>query len=438
MFLRIWTLAVVLTVTTATCSTALGAEFGAEKYPLPIAASSSNHVMSVEGGLSVKCAKTTLSSELVEPSQMLVLTPTYSECLGFGLAATIKPEGCTYRLDANATDLDFVCPVGKSMVVNVGPGVCEVQIGSQEGLQSVGLEASGGSPLALTMNFNLAKIKYTILKDTFLCPLNGTGLRENGTYVGTSQQVQLLRADPAIVSVGDSYIAGEGGRWAGNTALVPPTGIDALGAGSYEDAGSLCHRSTSAEIHIGGITSANFACSGSLTVSTGTKAGEVFKPGVDFFLNAAQGQEGQALRLEKYASTHIVRMVAISIGGNDFQFGSVITTCAAQWAAGGPFCKDLPNIKAIFSQPNVGTVQASIRGAIENVAIALDKLGYKTSRYTIVVQNYPTVFPLANGFRIGEGPRRTEQKRLRDLQRRRELDHGRRGRDHQHRRLPGF
>ena len=72
---------------------------------------------------------------------------------------------------------------------------------------------------------------------------------------------------PSVVSVGDSYISGEAGRWAGNTN-GSSNNTDAGGSGAYNDAGSSeaiarCHRSTAAEIHIGGgIASKNLACSG--------------------------------------------------------------------------------------------------------------------------------------------------------------------------------
>src|SRR4051812_33144469 len=61
---------------------------------------------------------------------------------------------------------------------------------------------------------------------------------------------------PTVVSVGDSAISGEAGRWAGNTNQSSSK-IDALGPSAYNDAGGAeaipgCHRSKSAEVHIGG------------------------------------------------------------------------------------------------------------------------------------------------------------------------------------------
>src|ERR1700681_1278934 len=61
-----------------------------------------------------------------------------------------------------------------------------------------------------------------------------------------------------IVSVGDSAISGEAGRWAGNTN-GSSSNVDALGSSAYYDNASNtaeqipgCHRSKSAEVFIGG------------------------------------------------------------------------------------------------------------------------------------------------------------------------------------------
>src|SRR4029450_5128294 len=86
---------------------------------------------------------------------------------------------------------------------------------------------------------------------------------------------------PWIVSVGDSAISGEAGRWAGNTNNSPSL-TDAGGPTPYYDntgnpAETIpgCHRSKAAQIHIGGgVNSENLACSGA---KTSTDAG-----GTDF------------------------------------------------------------------------------------------------------------------------------------------------------------
>src|SRR5450631_1105949 len=79
---------------------------------------------------------------------------------------------------------------------------------------------------------------------------------------------------PWTVSLGDSYISGEAGRWAGNTN-ESSSRIDALGPTAYYDSaggnGELiggCHRSKAAEVYIGGgLSGENLACSGAKTSS---------------------------------------------------------------------------------------------------------------------------------------------------------------------------
>ena len=89
---------------------------------------------------------------------------------------------------------------------------------------------------------------------------------------------------PNVVTLGDSAISGEAGRWAGNTNQSSSR-VDALGSHAYWDTPTGeairgCHRSKSAQAHIGGgVTSANFACSGAKTSTGGTGSGEDFKPG---------------------------------------------------------------------------------------------------------------------------------------------------------------
>ena len=153
------------------------------------------------------------------------------------------------------------------------------------------------------------------------------------------QHTGAARADgpgsgtPWVASVGDSYISGEAGRWAGNSNN-DSSGIDALGSTAYYDNGSNsaeaisgCHRSKSAEVYIGGgVNGVNFACSGA---TTSTSDGSSFKPGLDFYSNGTK--QGQALMLQSFAATHNVKMVNISIGGNNFNFASVVQSCVTDW-----------------------------------------------------------------------------------------------------------
>lgn len=214
---------------------------------------------------------------------------------------------------------------------------------------------------------------------------------------------------PWVVSVGDSYISGEAGRWAGNTNNGESI-HDAGGAATYLDNASRtgeaiarCHRSTAAEIHIGGgVNSANLACSGA---KTGTDAGgSYFKPGLDFY-NGTAGQ-GQALALQTFASTHNVKMVAVSIGGNDFNFAGIVQQCVTDFL-GSPtwwkdYCKDDAIVTNAMAASNVSAQRAKIKTAFLNVRTAMRNAGYADSSWTLLVQNYMSPLPNGSGIRYSE------------------------------------
>jgi hypothetical protein len=212
---------------------------------------------------------------------------------------------------------------------------------------------------------------------------------------------------PWTVSVGDSYISGEAGRWAGNTN-ESSSWIDALGSTAYYDNGSSetipgCHRSKAAEVFVGGgVNGKNFACSGAKTYSVQEE--ETFKPGLDFYNSA--GHEGQALLLQHFATTHNVKLVAVSIGGNNFNFAGIVQACVEDflftpewWPA---YCSEESYVTNNFTSSNVARVKGEITTAIKNVASAMTKAGYSSTQYTILVQDYPSPIPLGSGFRYAQ------------------------------------
>lgn len=215
---------------------------------------------------------------------------------------------------------------------------------------------------------------------------------------------------PWIVSVGDSYISGEGGRWAGNSNASAAS-VDALGASAYFDnvGGTAevidhCHRSKAAEIIVGGtVNSANLACSGATTATDAS--GTYFKPGLDFYSDAT-GRKGQARMLQEFASSHNVRMIQLSIGGNDFNFASIVQRCVQDFLLSSSlwpdYCNDDATVVANFTTANVTAKTALIKGAIANVKTAMTNAGYASTMYTVVVQTYPSPLPSGTSFRYGQ------------------------------------
>ncbi|MAS54984.1 MAG: hypothetical protein CMJ44_10255 [Pimelobacter sp.] len=214
---------------------------------------------------------------------------------------------------------------------------------------------------------------------------------------------------PYVVTLGDSYISGEAGRWAGSSNASSAR-ADALGPTAYHDnaAGTgesieRCHRSRSAEAFIGGgVQGLNLACSGARTT---TSDGDTFKPGIDF-ADLGGGKIGQAKALQQFAGSHHVRTVVVSIGGNDFNFASVVATCVADFLYSPgwwkDYCHDDSSVTSNFTSANVSTVRAKIAGAFQNVRTAMRNAGYADSSWTLLAQTYPSPIPRASGFRYSQ------------------------------------
>lgn len=212
---------------------------------------------------------------------------------------------------------------------------------------------------------------------------------------------------PWVVSVGDSYISGEGGRWAGNSNKAESY-VDAGGPTTYFDNDGktaeqvpYCHRSNQADVYLGGgINGLDLACSGAQAATVAANSSGYFKPGLDFY-SGPQGQ-GQALALQNFAANHNVKMVAVSIGGNDFKFADLITECVSDWATSlftNTYCSTGTNMKNAVSAGNVAAVTAKIAAALQNIHTAMRNAGYADNQWTLVVQNYPSPIPSSTGMR---------------------------------------
>jgi len=216
---------------------------------------------------------------------------------------------------------------------------------------------------------------------------------------------------PWVASLGDSYISGEAGRWAGNSN-VSSSYVDALGPTAYFDNAARtaeqiarCHRSWAASAYIGGgVNGVDLACSGAKT-STYTDSSGYFKPGLDFY-DGGSGRRGQARMLQDFATGHNVRMVVVSIGGNDFNFASIVQSCVTDFLTSPSwwpdYCYDDSSVKANFTSTNVTAVRGRIVTALTNVRQAMRNAGYADGSWTLVVQDYLSPIPPASGFRYSQ------------------------------------
>jgi hypothetical protein len=215
---------------------------------------------------------------------------------------------------------------------------------------------------------------------------------------------------PAVVTLGDSAISGEGGRWAGNTNSSSSR-VDALGSTAYWDTSSGesirgCHRSKAAQAHIGGgVLSANLACSGAKTTTGGTGSGQDFKPGIDFYLDAS-GRKGQARALQEYAASHNVKAVVLMIGANNYGFAAIVERCVTNWVTSPSwlknYCSDDSDMTSRFTAARQATETANVAAAFQRVAEAMANAHYSPSQYKIIAQTYWSPIPRSTGFRYPE------------------------------------
>ena len=219
---------------------------------------------------------------------------------------------------------------------------------------------------------------------------------------------------PWVVSLGDSFISGEGGRWAGNASLLPglrseiDTGVRAYYDYQEGETIEACHRSLAAMIHITVAKSVNFACSGAITVSeaipgalrdsnTGQPFSWTWKPGVDaagpddfpqLDLEQFGPVMGQAEMLAQFARGRDVKMVVLSIGGNNFHFGDIVTKCVLDYLSSGN-CKDREELQAFVSESWQDRVRGEVKTAIQEIVWAMRRAGHADGTWTLVQTLYP-------------------------------------------------
>lgn len=210
-----------------------------------------------------------------------------------------------------------------------------------------------------------------------------------------------------VVTLGDSAISGEAGRWAGNTnqsSSKTDTGANAYhdNAAGNGEAIAGCHRSKAAEVHIGGGTgSLNLACSGARTY---TQTGDTFKPGLDWY-NGPAGKS-QVVSLQEFAAANTVKAVTVLIGANNYGFADIVQQCAINWATSPSwwknYCYDDSSISSRFTAAAQNTRTNEVAGALTNVRQAMTNAGYADSTYKIIVQTYWSPIPRGNQFRYSE------------------------------------
>jgi lysophospholipase L1-like esterase len=216
----------------------------------------------------------------------------------------------------------------------------------------------------------------------------------------------------AIVSMGDSFISGEGGRWSGNGSepFGTRSGTDraAFGCGAlgceYDPArvygaseANDCHRSDVAPIESAPIAveeKVNLACSGAKARDLWPAA----EGGTEHF-----GEPPQADQLAAVARRDDVRMVVVTVGANDVGFGELVVGCALDWARSpedeASTCHRDAEARIRNALP--GATRA-VTAALHGVRRTMRAAGYERSDYRLVAMGYASPFPEGQWFRYPE------------------------------------
>jgi len=197
----------------------------ATEYPATLKGEQvAQHVFTIEGGMTAKCPVMIAHGEASAAEEDFDLDVEYngtfeSKCTAFGLSGTasINTNGCVYRLapetivgEGETTGtLGIVCPEGQKITIT--SGTCEVQIGEQAKVASVGFvnKAGGeGEKDDIQVDLDVEKsLGYNKTKDGSGCPLVGTGSKTDGSLSGTTTVVAM---DPETKALQDLSVLAPG------------------------------------------------------------------------------------------------------------------------------------------------------------------------------------------------------------------------------------
>jgi lysophospholipase L1-like esterase len=109
---------------------------------------------------------------------------------------------------------------------------------------------------------------------------------------------------------------------------------------------------------------------------------------------ARNGEPPQADQLLTVARERDVRVIALSVGGNDLGFGNIIAACAAAWTASSSANRDLcRDEQQPLVRERLPRAMADVGRAVDEVRAVMEQAGYATSQYRFVLQSYPSPVP---------------------------------------------
>jgi lysophospholipase L1-like esterase len=203
------------------------------------------------------------------------------------------------------------------------------------------------------------------------------------------------RGPTAVVTLGDSFISGEGGRWQGNSLdeTGSRSGTDRAWTGLGYDTSRVylegtdvngCHRSDVAEVRSARLPvqeRINLACSGAVAANV-WRASSGGQP--------RYGEAPQADRLTAVARAKDVRAVVLSIGGNDLGFASIISACVTAYVTTNAAPDPCSDDQQAVVDARLPAVRANVAKAIDEVRAAMRAAGYGAGQWRLVLQGYPS------------------------------------------------
>jgi lysophospholipase L1-like esterase len=169
----------------------------------------------------------------------------------------------------------------------------------------------------------------------------------------------------AVVALGDSSAAGEGGG--------------SYVAGTRGEKGDWCHRSPNAWIQRTGLggTAINLACSGARSADVAFGAPGHYTEG------------SQAQRLQQVAQTHRVTAVFVQLGANDDpSFAATMVSCVTAFLA--PSTPSCSSRLAKEWPKRVAAMGPRVERALGDVRTAMTRAGYQRQDYDLVLLSYPS------------------------------------------------
>jgi len=132
----------------------------------------------------------------------------YWACNAWGFSNMTITNSCLQRFEATEkqsadqykADYGLYCPSSEGLILSAG--TCAIQITPQEGRKTVDIDDDTGSPNRVTLDYEVSGLSYTVTKDGFFCPLNGTGPKTEGTITSSTMQLGAFNPSKTTEEVG--------------------------------------------------------------------------------------------------------------------------------------------------------------------------------------------------------------------------------------------